>query len=153
MREALPLFVIHAALAVIVGFATAFQPSVNAAFASHAPSRLHGGLLNFLVGFVAMVVVVVVCRAPLPETARIAAAPWWAWTGGLIGAFFVTMAIFLVRPMGTANYFAAMIFGQFIGSVLIDHFGLLGMPVQSISWGRVAGLALMAAGIACIRAF
>jgi transporter family-2 protein len=153
MREAIPLFAVQIALAVVVGFATAFQPGVNAAFASHAPSRLHGGLLNFLVGLIAMVVVVLVCRTPLPESARLAAAPWWAWTGGLIGAFFVTMAIFLVRPMGTANYFAAMIFGQFVGSVLIDHFGLLGMPAHALSWGRVAGLALMAAGIACIRAF
>jgi transporter family-2 protein len=153
MKEALPLFAAQVVLAVIVGLATAFQPSVNAAFAAHAPSRLHGGLLNFLVGFLAMAVVVVVCRVPVPESSKLAAAPWWAWTGGLIGAFFVTTAIFLVRPMGVANYFAAMIFGQFIGSVLIDHFGLLGMPAHALSWGRVAGLALMAAGIACIRAF
>jgi transporter family-2 protein len=153
MKEALPLFAAQVVLAVIAGLATAFQPSVNAAFAAHAPSRLHGGLLNFLVGFLAMSVVVVVCRVPVPEGSKLAAAPWWAWTGGLIGAFFVTTAIFLVRPMGVANYFAAMIFGQFIGSMIIDHYGLLGLPAHSFSWGRAAGIGLMGLGVLCIRAF
>jgi bacterial/archaeal transporter family-2 protein len=151
MRQAFSLFAIQAAVAVVVGFATSFQPGVNAMFASHAPSRLHGGVLNFLVGFLAMSIVVTACRVPLPEPAKLAEVPWWAWTGGLIGAFFVTMAIVLIKPMGNANYFAAMIFGQFVGSMLIDHFGLLGLPQHPFSWGRAAGLALMGLGVVCIR--
>lgn len=153
MRDSLSIFAIQVVLAVIVGFATSFQPGVNAAFAAHTPSRLHGGVLNFLTGLIAMVLVVAICRTPVPEPGKLATVPWWAWTGGLIGAFFVTMAIFLVRPMGNANYFAAMIFGQFIGSMIIDHFGLLGLPPHSFSWGRAAGMALMGLGVICIRAF
>lgn len=153
MRDAFSIFAVQVALAVVVGFATAFQPGVNATFAAQTPSRLHGGVINFLTGFAAMVLVVVVCRTPVPEPAKLAVIPWWGWTGGLIGAFFVTMAVFLVRPMGNANYFAAMIFGQFIGSMLIDHFGLLGLPAHSFSWGRAAGMGLMGLGVLCIRAF
>lgn len=153
MRDSLSIFAVQVVLAVIVGFATSFQPGVNAAFAAYTPSRLHGGVLNFLTGLMAMVLVVAICRTPIPEPGKLAIVPWWAWTGGLIGAFFVTMAIFLVRPMGNANYFAAMIFGQFIGSMIIDHFGLLGLPTHTFSWGRAAGLLLMGLGVLCIRAF
>jgi len=140
-------------IALVAGLVTAYQPGVNAAFASYSSSRLHGGVLNFLVGAVAMILVCIVARTPLPEMAKIATAPWWAWVGGLLGAFFVTSAIFLVKPMGSANYVATMIAGQFIGTMIIDHFGLMGLNVHSFSLGRGVGLLLMVAGIVCIRYF
>jgi transporter family-2 protein len=140
-------------LALLVGFSTSLQPGVNAAFASYAGARVYGGVLNFAVGFIAMVTVTLLLRSPAPDIQRLAIAPWWAWTGGLIGAFFVGLAIVLVRPMGAANYFAAMICGQFVGSMIIDHFGLLGLPMHAFSWGRAMGVGLMGLGVLCIRKF
>lgn len=147
------IILLQIGIAMVAGLATAYQPGVNAAFASYSSSRLHGGVLNFLVGAAAMILVCLVVRTPLPEVAKLAMAPWWAWIGGLMGAFFVTSAIFLIKPMGSANYVAAMIAGQFIGTMIIDHFGLMGLNVHSFSLGRGVGLLLMVAGIVCIRYF
>ncbi len=138
-------------LAVTAGIVTALQPLINGRFAMSTGTRVHGSVLNFLVGLVAMVVVALLMRAPLPEGARLAGAPWWSWTGGLCGAFFVTMAIYLVPRMGAANYLSAMIAGQLLASIVVDHFGFLGAPVHQITPGRVVGVLLIGAGVVSIR--
>ncbi len=139
------------ALAILVGLATSYQPGVNAKFASACPSPLYGGVINFAVGLVVMLVVVLVVRVAPPSVQNLAKLPWWAWTGGALGAFFVAMAIILIRPMGAANYFAAMVTGQFVGSMVIDHFGHMGLNTHPFTWGRAVGILLMGAGVACIR--
>lgn len=139
------------AMALLVGVVTAYQPGINARFADHTPSKLHGGVANFAVGLVGMLIVTAACRTGLPTTERLGAAPWWAWTGGLCGAFFVTMSLVLVPKMGTGNYLVGMIAGQLIGSMVIDHFGHLGLPVHGFTWGRAVGIVLVMAGVCCIK--
>ncbi len=138
-------------MALLVGLVTAYQPGINARLAAHTPSKLHGGVANFATGLVAMVIVTAACRTGLPTIERLGAAPWWAWTGGLCGAFFVTMSLALVPIMGTGNYLVGMIAGQLVGSMVIDHFGHLGLPVQDFTWGRAVGIVLVMAGVCCIK--
>jgi len=138
-------------LAVVAGIVTAIQPFINARFAASTGTKVHGSILNFAMGLTAMLVVSVLMRAPLPEASRLAGAPWWSWLGGLCGAFFVTMAIYLVPKMGAANYLSAMIAGQLLASIIIDHFGLLNSPIHPLSPGRIVGVLLIAAGVVSIR--
>ncbi|HYF14797.1 MAG TPA: DMT family transporter [Phycisphaerales bacterium] len=138
-------------LAALAGVATAFQPGVNAKLAVFTPSRLHGGLANFLVGAFAMALACALARTPVPQRDRLAEAPWWAFTGGLLGAFFVTTAVYLVPRIGAVNYLVAMVLGQMVGTAVIDHFGLVGLAQHPFTWGRGAGLVLIAAGVACVR--
>lgn len=137
--------------AVAVGIATSYQSGINAKVAQFTPTRLHAGLINFLGGFLVMLVVVACARSELPSQAKLAQAPWWAWFGGLIGAFFVTMALFLIPKIGAANLAAGIIAGQLVGSLVIDHFGHMGLPQQPISLGRIVGVVLIAGGVACVR--
>lgn len=147
----LTMLVGNLAMAVVVGLVTAYQPGINARLADHTPSKLYGGVANFATGLVAMVVVTAAYRVGMPSVERLGAAPWWAWTGGLCGAFFVTMSLALVPVMGTGNYLVGMIAGQLIGSIVIDHFGHMGLPVQEFSWGRGVGIVLVMAGVCCIK--
>lgn len=138
-------------LAMLCGIATAYQPGINARFAEHAGSKIHGGVLNFAVGLVAMVAVAVVMRAGLPDAGKLAQGPWWMWTGGLCGAFFVTLSLILVPKMGATSYLGAMLAGQFVASLIIDHYGHLGLAVREVSPGKVLGVVLMVAGVVCVR--
>lgn len=140
-------------LALLAGIATAFQPGVNAAFAAHTGSRWHGALVNFSVGLLTIVVVYTLLRVQLPTTDKLTSAPWWAWIGGVLGVFFVSMSILVVPRIGAVNYFAAIIAGQFIGSLIIDHLGLMGLSVHTVSPGRILGILLIIAGVACVRLF
>ncbi len=140
-------------LALLVGLATACQPAINSKFAQFTPSRIYGGLLNFTIGLLAMLAVSLAFRTPMPSPEKVAEAPWWAWTGGILGAFFVTMSVILLPKMGAAIFFSVMIAGQLCSAAVIDHFGLLDVAVKHFTWGRGLGIALMLAGVVCIRRF
>jgi transporter family-2 protein len=137
--------------AILAGIATAFQPPINATFASHSTSRLHGGWINFVVGATVMTTVCLLARTPLPTGAKIGAAPWWAYLGGCLGAIFVTTAVFVVPKIGAVNYLVLLILGQMLANTLIDHFGWLGIAQQPFTLGKAIGLLLILAGVACVK--
>lgn len=143
--------VAYLVLALLAGVATAYQPGLNARFAEHAGARPWGGVANFSVGLLCMVLVIGAMRPALPSTERLGAGPWWMWLGGVCGAFFVTLALVLVPRIGAATYLSAMIAGQLIASVVIDHFGHMGLAVREITPGRVVGVVLVLAGMAAIK--
>jgi transporter family-2 protein len=53
--------------------------------------------------------------------------------------------------IGAANALGFIVAGQFVAAVIIDHFGLLGMPVHSISWWRIAGIVILICGVYLIQ--
>jgi uncharacterized membrane protein YdcZ (DUF606 family) len=77
-----------------------------------------------------LVAVMVVTRAPAPSLARAAAAPWTAWLGGILGAGYAVVVVVLARHLGAATLTAAVVTGQLICSVVLDHFGLLGFELH-----------------------
>jgi bacterial/archaeal transporter family-2 protein len=46
-----------------------------------------------------------------------------------------------------------MVAGQLLLSVVLDHFGAMGMPKQPINLGRIAGIGLVIAGVLMVRRF
>ena len=77
--------------------------------------------------------------------AALAKVPWWAWTGGVIGALFVASATLLVPRLGAASLICLVVAGQLVGSVVLDHYGVLHarQPVDAL---RIVGLLLVVAG-------
>jgi len=49
--------------------------------------------------------------------------------------------------------FSLIIAGQMIVTLIIDHFGLLGVPVKEISPIRIGGILLITVGVVLIRKF
>ena len=66
--------------------------------------------------------------------------------GGLIGATYVTSVLVLVRTLGAGGVTAATIGGQLSMSVLLDHFGLLGLERSPLTAAKVVGIGLLVAG-------
>jgi transporter family-2 protein len=146
-QASLAVLAFQVGLAVLCGVATAYQPGINAKFAKFAGSSIHGGVLNFAVGLVAMLVVSMALRAGIPDHQRLATGPWWMWVGGLCGAFFVTLSLILVPKMGTTSYLAAMIAGQFLASLIIDHYGHVGLAASPVTPSRLIGVGLIVVGV------
>jgi transporter family-2 protein len=88
-----------------------------------------------------------------PTSGGIAAVPWWGWVGGLLGFGFVAVMILTAESLGAALFIALTVTASTAGSVLLDHFGLLGFTQHSAGIGRLAGAALMIAGVALIAVF
>jgi bacterial/archaeal transporter family-2 protein len=79
--------------------------------------------------------------------------PWWAPLGGLVGAFAVIAGLLFVGKVGAGAFAGLTITANILMSLVIDRYGLFGMEVHALSGGRIAGAALMVAGIALISRY
>ena len=74
--------------------------------------------------------------------------PVWLWLGGVMGLFIV-LAITIATPrIGVAATIGLVIAGNLVMAAAIDRWGLLGQDQIPITWHRLLGLALLAAGSA-----
>lgn len=142
-----------AMLAVVIGgAATALQAPTNAKMMTAVGSPVNAAFVSFAVGTAALGLLAVVMQVR-PDLAASRALPWYAWVGGLYGAVFVVAAAWGVPRLGVATTIILMVAGQLLLSVVLDHFGAMGMPKQPISLGRVAGVGLVIAGVLMVRKF
>ena len=132
-------------LALAAGTAIAVQFAVNAELGRAAGGPLAAAAISFLVGTVALFAAVLVARQA-PSVAALAGAPWWAWLGGLLGAFFVFASVVLTPRLGAASAFGFIIAGQMITSIILDQLGLLNLDAHPASLVRLAGVALVIFG-------
>jgi len=74
--------------------------------------------------------------------------PVWLWLGGLMGLYIV-LAITIAAPrIGVAATIGLVIAGNLVMAAAIDRWGLLAQDQIPITWQRLLGLALLAAGAA-----
>ena len=140
-------------LTALAGCLMPVQPAVNAVTAVYMNSPYLASFFSFLTGTVALGLLCLAMRLPWPGGRVVADLPWWAWTAGAMGAFFVTMTIVAVPRLGTMSVMALLIAGQMAASLVMDHYGWLGVASQPISPGRIAGAVLLFAGVILIRKF
>jgi transporter family-2 protein len=138
-------------LALVVGAGLPVQAGVNAALARHVGRPEWAAFVNFAVGLVALAAWLFVTRAPVPSAAALARAPAWAWGGGFLGAFYVSAVVVLAPRLGVATTLALSIAGQMVGALVLDHFGALGLATRPITGARIAGAALLVAGVVLLR--
>jgi transporter family-2 protein len=90
-------------------------------------------------------------RDPIPSANTIARVPWWAWSGGILGAIFIALSIVTIPKLGGAGYIALLVTGQMIAGLAFDQFGWLSIPERQIDLQRLLGVALLIGGVVLIR--
>lgn len=133
-------------LVVIVGAALAFQAPVNAALAKNLGDPVWAAAVQFGIGF-AVLCSLALMRGTMPALSQFKGVPWWALTGGILGAIWVLAAIWSVPRLGLVTMFAAMIFGQLIAALLIDAGGILGLEARAISLSRIGAVCFVLFGL------
>jgi transporter family-2 protein len=140
-------------LAVLAGMAMPTQATVNSKLAGSIESPILAAFISFVVGTVALFLYILLTGVPLSNLASAKNAPSIVWIGGLLGAFFVSVMALIVPRIGVALSFSLAIGGQMLVTLLIDHFGWLGVPEKPINLWRVLGAALITVGVILIRKF
>jgi len=140
-------------LALVAGAMMPTQAATNNKMATVVGSPILSAFISFFVGTIALFVYLLISGTPVGNLTSAKDAPAIAWIGGLLGAFFVTAAVMLVPRLGVAMTFSLIIAGQMLVTLVIDHFGLLGVPEKAVTFERVAGIVLIAAGVVLIRKF
>ncbi len=136
---------IYVAVAAIAGVLIPLQALVNARLGGYIGGPIWASLVSFGVGFIALAAYLAVMRPQMPVLSGFSSVPAWAFTGGMLGAFFVATSTLVVPKLGAAAMVSIIIAGQLIGSLILDHFGVLQSP-QPISWVKLLGVAFLLAG-------
>ncbi|HTP64213.1 MAG TPA: DMT family transporter [Geobacteraceae bacterium] len=126
------------------GIAVASQPSINGRLAQRV-GAVESSCISFAVGTLVLFAVVLF-GGRLANLRGIAEAHWWELTGGLLGAFFVTLTIVVVPRIGTASAMTATIAAQLITGLLLDQTGIFGFRTIPMDGKRALGVALILAG-------
>lgn len=138
-------------LALAAGVLLPVQAGLNAQLRTVLGSPVAAALISFVVGTAGLAAVALALRAPLPLRTAWDTAPWWQWTGGLIGAVYVLASIVLAPRLGAATLVAAVVAGQMLSSLLLDQYGLVGFPVHPVSTIRLVGAGLVIVGVILIQ--
>jgi transporter family-2 protein len=140
-------------LILIAGALQAWGPPINGALRRSLENPWLASIVSFL-PIVALLVVLWLCQPnPMPSPKGIAAMPWWAPLGGLVGAVAVIMGLLFVDKVGAGPFAGLTITANILMSLAIDHFGLFGIQQHSLNVWRVLGGALMTGGIVLIALF
>lgn len=129
------------------------QAAINNKLAGTLDSPILAAFVSFVVGTVALFAYILLTGTPLNNLASIKNASVISWTGGLLGAFFVATAVVLVPKLGVALTFSLIIAGQMLITLVLDHYGFLGVPVKEVNIQRLLGIGLIIAGVVLIRKF
>lgn len=62
-----------------------------------------------------------------------------------------TAALVLTPTLGAASFIVSVIAGQMLASLLIDHFGLMGLASKPIRLWRVVGVMLILVGMLVVQ--
>ena len=147
MQQALFFFI-----AVLAGVLLPLQAGLNTELGRAVNSPVYAAFLSFIVGSLGLLAYCLIARdVQLADICGGVQLPWVYWTGGLMGAFYVAAIIILTPKLGVALTFGLTVAGQMVFSVVVDHYGWLGVPVHPINWVRTIGVLLIVGGVVLIR--
>ncbi|PPS63368.1 DMT family transporter [Pseudomonas sp. BRM28] len=146
LAVAIPLLV-----ALLAGAAVPFQAGANAALGRLLGHPLWATLISLAVSVLMVLPALLLMRAPLPQLSNLGQAPWWAWLGGVAGVAYITAALILTPRLGAAGFIVCVIAGQVLSSLIIDQWGLMGLPSRPVNGLRIAGVALIIVGMLVVQ--
>ncbi len=143
--------IVLVARALAAGSALPVQAGVNAAIARYAGRPEWAGFISFAVGVVGLGIWLAAARIAPPSALALSRAPWWAWLGGLLGAFYVTAVVYLTPRLGVAATLGLAVAGQMVGALALDQLSAFGLAYRPLTPSRVAGAALLVAAVVLMR--
>jgi bacterial/archaeal transporter family-2 protein len=135
-----------------VGTIIPVQAILNSRLGKQTGGALMGALMSFLTGTICLVILnLIVNGQAVINLRQSATGPWYIWLGGLIGAIFVGYITWVNQQQGVALTFALVVAGQIFISLMIDHFGLFGSAIRTITLEKIIGAGLIIGGIILIK--
>ena len=103
--------VLGVVLALGAGCVMAIQPAVNGRLASQCSHPLQASLISFATGFMALLSISILLGTGLPDFSKLSTLPYWAWTGGLLGTYMVTVSLLIAPKLGAVRWIALVLAG------------------------------------------
>jgi len=139
------------ALAAAAGGCIALQAAANAALRHQLGDPRYAAFFSICGTILTAVLFMLVVRPAPPPVAAVRGAAWWNWIGGPLGALIVLAGAALTPKLGAAAFIAAVVGGQLVCSLALDHYGLLNLPQQGLTTARMLGASMVFAGVLLVR--
>jgi bacterial/archaeal transporter family-2 protein len=131
------------------GFVAAQAPANNVL--SKSLGTFGAASVNFLAGTACVLLITFLLAGGFSGEDGAETPAWYYWAlGGLGGVAIVVTTLVAVRELGAGGITAAVIAGQLTASVVLDRLGVLGLDERAVTWEKVLGIALLAAGTVLI---
>lgn len=139
-------------IALVAGLLLPLQIAFNNKLSTYTLNPFTTSLISFTTGTIALMAYSLLNYNKFNNSLMLAIkAPWFAWLGGLLGAFYIISTIITSSKIGLATFLAIVIGGQLLMSLFIDHFGLFGTAVKLIDIKKVSGILFVLIGIWLIK--
>lgn len=148
-----PGAVLWQAAAVLSGMIIATQAAINGYLGTVIGSGFQAALVSFASGSVILLLICLIRRYPwrVSVPAGHSSNPWWMWTGGPLGAIFISCNALFVPILGAGTTVMASQTGMISSSLLIDKWGLLQAGRRPVTGAQLLGIAIMVAGVVLAR--
>ena len=134
---------------VVAGGLVALQAPINSTLGKSV-GTFAGASVSFAIGLAVLVTITMVAGGGFGDVSNAGDLRWYYLTGGVLGAAYVTTVLLSVRELGAGGVTAATIAGQLTMSIFIDRVGVLGLDERGLTFQRILGIALLAAGTVLI---
>jgi transporter family-2 protein len=135
-------------IAFAAGALVATQPALNGQIANHTGQPAAAAMVNFIVGFIVLVVVFGVKQQISPQQIIVPPMPWEnpiIWLGGPFGVFFVLTAAFMAKTLGVFLFTLTSVVGQLSGAILMDV--VFPTAATNITWQLLLGISMTGAAV------
>jgi transporter family-2 protein len=144
--------VFYCVLTFISGTLLPVQGIVNHHCARSLRFPLYGTLVSFVGGLLALGIAFLIITVGFegevyPKWHFKPEVPAYYYCSGFFGGFFVFTAMFVGPKITMSMCFMLVLLGQMIGSLPLDHYGFLNLPVRKANASRICGLLLALGGV------
>tara|TARA_R110002050_G_scaffold67407_2_gene145887 strand:+ start:18468 stop:18917 length:450 start_codon:yes stop_codon:yes gene_type:complete len=140
-------------MAIVAGAVLPFQAVLNIQLGKSVQQPVFAAFASFVLGSIGLFIYLVIIKFDFSTMMQAKEASPVVWLAGILGAFYVAAVIVLAPKLGTALTFGLVVAGQMTISLILDHHGLLGLPIKHINWQRVMGIILLLLGVVIIRKY
>ncbi|CAD7972985.1 unnamed protein product [Amoebophrya sp. A25] len=134
-------------LAISIGVMLPVQASVNAAAQRVLGTPLAGAQVSFFGASFAALFLFLSLDYPMDLAKWEKPLEMWMLTTGVIGGFIVCTTSLLGPRVGQAMLWLLIILGQMLGSLPLDHFGLIGLTPKKVTAARLCGVLVVLCGV------
>jgi len=112
--------------------------------------NLSSSIVIHTVGLIGIIIVLLITKTRFKLNRGI---PLYLYSAGFIGIGTVLLTNISYANLGVSLHLALSLFGQTVSSLIIDHFGLLGMKTTKFNPKKSVGLLLIVFGIVIMTVY
>lgn len=136
-------------ISVFIGALIAIMIMINGTLAIASGNYIASVIIH-IVGFVSIILVILVTKSKMKLQKGI---PLYLYSAGAIGVFTVLFNNLSFNSLGVSLTLALGLLGQSAASIIIDHFGLMGMKSIKFEKKKIIGLIFIISGIFVMAVF